>query len=228
MGGYALRHRTMAHFAIPIPDQMNSEDCAPLMCAGMTTYSPLKQFGVGPGTRVGILGVGGLGHIAIRLAVALGAHVVAISHSPEKKELAVKALGAHEFINSSSKEEMKKSQKSLDFILNTVSVVVNWDSYLALLRPGKGRFHSVSAPEAPGSVTINANRMLQGLTVSGSSIASPGEIREMLDFCTKHKITCMTEVMAFDKTHEAVERVRANLARFRIVLAMPLAAKAKL
>jgi D-arabinose 1-dehydrogenase-like Zn-dependent alcohol dehydrogenase len=211
----------MAHFAIPIPDDMKAEDCAPLLCAGITTYSPLKAAGVKPGMKVGVLGVGGLGHIAIRLAVAMGAHVTAISHSPDKRELSLKALGAHEFINSSSKEDMKKAQKSLDLLLNTVSVAVAWDPFLGLLKPGKGRFHSVSAPEAPGNVTISANRLLQGLSVSGSSIGSPGEIREMLDFCGKHKITCMTEVMPFAKITEAIEKVRANQARFRVVLAMP-------
>lgn len=228
-GGYSLRHRTQAHFAVPIPDDLKSEDCAPLLCAGATTFTPLKDAKVGPGKKVGVLGVGGLGHIAIRFAVAMGAHVVAISHSPDKRDLCLNSLGAHEFINSSVKAEMTKAQKSFDLILNTVSVVVAWDPFLALLKPGEGRFHTVSAPEAPGTVSIGGNRLLQGLTIMGSSVGAPGEIREMLDFCVRHKVTCMTEVMPFEKTREAVEKVRANKARFRMVLAMPkTGVKAKL
>jgi uncharacterized zinc-type alcohol dehydrogenase-like protein len=170
--------------------------------------------------RVGVLGIGGLGHIAVRFAVAMGAEVVAISHSPSKKDLCLKELGAHHFLDTSDKAAMKKSRKSLHLLLNTVSASIEWDPLLQLLKP-RGELRTVGVPPAPGLVQFNGNRLMGGLSVSGSSIGSPSEIAEMLDFCVKHKVTCMTEVLPFEQTDAAVERVRQGLPRFRIVLKMP-------
>jgi D-arabinose 1-dehydrogenase-like Zn-dependent alcohol dehydrogenase len=150
----------------------------------------------------------------------MGAEVIAISHSPSKKDLCMNELGAQGFLNTSDKAAMKKERKTFDLLLNTVSASIEFDPLLALLKSG-GALRTVGVPPAPGTLAFNGNRLMAGISVHGSLIGAPAEIAEMLDFCIKHKISAMTEVVPFSQTHAAVERVRQGLPRFRIVLEMP-------
>lgn len=215
-GGYANRVRANARFAMAIPDALASEQAAPLLCGGITVYNPLREYGVNPSSRVGIIGIGGLGHLAIQFARVFGAEVTAFSTSLAKEDEA-RSLGAHHFVNSRESKAMKDVAGSFDFILNTANADQDWNVYVQALRP-KGILCFVGVPPSP--VSLHAFPLVSGTrTVLGSPIGSPQRIREMLDVAARHRVKATTECFAMARANEAVEKVKKNKVRYRAVLA---------
>jgi alcohol/geraniol dehydrogenase (NADP+) len=215
-GGYASGIRANARFVSRIPDALPSEQAAPLLCGGITVYSPLRDHGVNPSSRVGIIGIGGLGHMAIQFAKIFGAEVVAFSTSIGKEEEA-RSLGAHHFVNSRESKAMKEVAGSLDFILNTANADQDWNVYIQALRP-TGTMCFVGVPPSP--VSVHAFPLIAGIrTITGSPIGSPQRIREMLDVAARHGVKATTEGFAMAKANEAIDKVKKNKVRYRAVLA---------
>ncbi|HMG85481.1 MAG TPA: NAD(P)-dependent alcohol dehydrogenase [Terracidiphilus sp.] len=215
-GGYASSVRANARFVVRIPDALPSEQAAPLLCGGITVYSPLRDHGVNPSSRVGVVGIGGLGHIAIQFARVFGAEVTAFSTSTGKEEEA-RALGAHHFVHSRESKSMKEVTGSFDFILNTANADQDWNVYIQALRP-TGTLCFVGVPPSP--VSLQAFPLISGIrTVTGSPIGSPQKIREMLDVAARHEVKATTEAFAMAKANEAIEKVKKNKVRYRAVLA---------
>ena len=215
-GGYATKVRANARFVVRIPDALPSEQAAPLLCGGITVYSPLRDHGVNPSSRVGVVGIGGLGHIAIQFARVFGAEVTAFSTSTGKEEEA-RALGAHHFVHSRESKSMKEVAGSLDFILNTANADQDWNVYIQSLRP-TGTLCFVGVPPSP--VSLQAFPLISGIrTITGSPIGSPHRIREMLDVAARHDVKATTEAFAMAKANEAIEKVKKNKVRYRAVLA---------
>jgi alcohol/geraniol dehydrogenase (NADP+) len=215
-GGYADRVRANARFVIPIPDALSSEQTAPLLCGGITVYNPLRINGINPSSRVGIVGIGGLGHIAIQFARVFGAEVTAFSTSTGKEEEA-RALGAHHFVNSRETKALKDVTGALDFILTTVNADQDWSTFLGALRP-RGTLWFVGVP--PSSVSVSAFPLISGLrTIGGSPIGPPARIREMLDVAARHGVKATTERFAMAKANEAIDKVKKGKVRYRAVLA---------
>jgi uncharacterized zinc-type alcohol dehydrogenase-like protein len=215
-GGYADRVRANARFIIPIPDAIESENAAPLLCGGITVYNPIRNHGVNPSSRVGIIGIGGLGHMAIQFARAFGADVTAFSTSADKEEEA-RALGAHRFVNSRESKALKEVAGTLDFILSTINADQDWGVYLQALRP-TGTLCFVGVP--PSAVSFQAFPLISGLrTISGSPIGSPHQLREMIDVAARHGVKAKTESFPMAKANEAIEKVKKNKVRYRAVLA---------
>ncbi|HAR44480.1 MAG TPA: alcohol dehydrogenase [Bdellovibrionales bacterium] len=214
-GGFASEIRVDSRFVFPIPEALESENAAPLLCGGITVYSPLQHFNVRPSMKVGVVGVGGLGHLGIQFARAFGCEVTAISHSPDKENEARK-FGARHFIFSSNKTDFENATGSLDFILSTATANLNWASYLNLLRPD-GRLCFVGVPSEP--VNVPAFALIGGRkSICGSPIGSRTSIREMLDFAALHKIQAQVEVVPMTEVNSALDKVRNNQARYRMVL----------
>ncbi|MEX6689700.1 NAD(P)-dependent alcohol dehydrogenase [Danxiaibacter flavus] len=216
-GGYSESIVVDEHFVLRVPENLDLAATAPLLCAGITTYSPLKHWQVGPGKKVGIVGIGGLGHMAIKLAKAMGAHVVVFTTSESKKEDA-KRLGADEVVLSTDPDQMAKYAKSLHFVLDNVSATHDMDAYLNLLKVD-GTLALVGAPEHPLPVAafslIPARR-----SFAGSTIGSIAETQEMLDFCSKHNITADIELINIQQVNEAYERLLKGDVRYRFVIDM--------
>jgi len=211
-GGYAKRVRVHSAFAFKIPDNLSSAEVAPLFCAGATVYEPLKRFEMGKGHKVGVIGIGGLGHLGIQFAAALGCEVTAISHSPAKKDLAMK-LGAKHFI--CTPEERTAAKASFDFLLQTDNYTTDLTSYLAMLKK-LGTMCMVGIAEE--SLHFVAERIVEGATLSGSQIASPSRIREMLQLASDKRIVSMVEEFDISRVNEALAGVRQGKPRFRYVL----------
>ncbi|HEY1649760.1 MAG TPA: NAD(P)-dependent alcohol dehydrogenase [Terracidiphilus sp.] len=215
-GGYADRVRANARFVIPIPEALKSEHAAPLLCGGVTVYSPLRTYGVNPSSRVGVVGIGGLGHIAVQFARVFGAEVTAFSSSAGKEE-EVRALGAHNFVNTRESKAMKEVAGTQDLILTTINADQDWGTYIQALRP-TGTLCFVGVPPSP--VTVQAFPLIAGLRcISGSPIGSPHRLREMLDVAARHDVKATTEVFPMSKANEAIEKVKKNKVRYRAVLA---------
>jgi uncharacterized zinc-type alcohol dehydrogenase-like protein len=215
-GGYADSVRANARFVIPIPDALKSESAAPLLCAGITVYNPLRTHGVNPSSRVGVIGIGGLGHIAIQFARVFGAEVTAFSTSAAKEEEA-RALGAHHFVNSRESKALKEVAGALDFILSTVNADEDWGTYIQALRP-TGTLCFVGVPPSP--VSVQAFPLISGLrSISGNPAGSPYRLREMLDVAARHGVKAQTESFPMAKANEAIEKVKKNKVRYRAVLA---------
>jgi uncharacterized zinc-type alcohol dehydrogenase-like protein len=215
-GGYADRVRANARFIIPIPDALDSEQAAPLLSAGITVYNPLRINGVNPSSRVGIVGIGGLGHLAIQFARVFGAEVFAFSTSAGKEEEA-RALGAHHFVNSRETKSLKDVTGALDFILSTVNADQDWGTFLGALRPN-GTLWFVGVPPSP--VAVHAFPLIAGLrTIGGSPIGSPYRLREMFDVAARHGVKATTERFPMAKANEAIEKVKKGKVRYRAVLA---------
>jgi uncharacterized zinc-type alcohol dehydrogenase-like protein len=215
-GGYADKIRVNSRFAIPVPAALESESVAPLMCAGITVYSPLRNHGVRPSSRVGVIGIGGLGHLGIQFAKTFGAEVTAFSTAKEK-EAEAKALGAHHFVNTRDTGALKKVAGSFDFLLSTVSADQDWQAYVGALRP-KGTFCLVGAATSP--IQVQGFSLLAGQkSVSGSPTGSPRDLREMLDVAARHNVKAITERFAMAKANDAVAKVKKNQVRYRAVLA---------
>ncbi len=189
---------------------------APLLCAGITTWSPLRHWKVGPGSRVGVVGIGGLGHMGIKLAHALGAHVVAFTTSDSKRE-AARALGADEVVVSRNREEMSAQRGQLDFILNTVAAPHDLDSFLALLKRD-GTMTLVGAPATPHPSPQVFNLIMKRRALAGSLIGGIPETQEMLDFCAEHGIVADIELIRADAINQAYERMLAGDVKYRFVI----------
>ena len=189
---------------------------APLLCAGITTWSPLRHWKVGPGHKVGVVGIGGLGHMGIKLAHAMGAHVVALTTS-ESKRNAAHALGANEAVVTRNAEEMAAHANSFDFILNTVAAPHDLDAFLALLKRD-GTMALVGAPATPHPSPNVFNLVMKRRTLAGSMIGGIPETQEMLDFCAKHGIVADIEMIRADKINQAYERMMQSDVKYRFVI----------
>jgi len=213
-GGYATRVRVHSHFTFAIPDNLPSEQVAPLLCAGITTFSPMLKFGVKQGTKLGVVGIGGLGHLAIQWGKALGAHTTAISHSASKEQ-AAKELGADEFVYKP--EDFAAKARSLDIIICTANVDnINIGQYISLLKVD-GRFVMVGAPETPISFNV-FSIIVTRINVCGSLIGSPEEIRTMLKLASEKNVLAKTQVFSINNVNEAIKQFREGKPNFRFVL----------
>jgi uncharacterized zinc-type alcohol dehydrogenase-like protein len=217
-GGYAEEIVVDEAYLLRVPKELeeNLPGVAPLLCAGITSYSPLMHWKVQRGTRVGVVGVGGLGHIAIKFAKALGAFVVAFTTSQNKRE-EIKRLGADEVVLSKNQEEMRPFQGSLDFILNTVSASHNLDPFIALLNVG-GTLCLLGAPDHPHPTPNMSQLIFKRRSLAGSLIGGIQETQEMLNFCGKHKIFSDIELIRMEQINEAYERVLKNDVKYRFVI----------
>jgi uncharacterized zinc-type alcohol dehydrogenase-like protein len=215
-GGYADAIRVNWRFAIKVPDVLDSENVAPLLCGGITVYSPLRNLGTRPASRVGIIGIGGLGHIGLQFARAFGAEVTAFSTSKDKEEEA-KRLGAHNFVNTRETNAMKKLVGSFDLLISTVNADQDWGGYISALRP-KGALCLVGVPPSP--VSVQAFALVGGQkSIAGSPTGSPRDLEEMLDVAARHNVKAVTERFPMSKANEAVAKVKKNQVRYRAVLA---------
>jgi len=216
-GGYSDSIVVDQRFVLSVPSNLNLAGVAPLLCAGITTYSPMHHWGVTKGKKVGVVGLGGLGHMGVKFAHALGAHVVVFTPSPRKKEDALR-LGADEVILSRNADEMQKHTGSFDFILDAVSADHDINAYINLLRRD-GSITLVGAPEKP--LAVSAFGLIMGRrSLSGSPIGSIAETQEMLDFCGQHNITSDVEVIPIQKVNEAYERLLKSEVKYRFSIDM--------
>jgi len=214
-GGFADSIRVDSRFAYLIPESLDSENAAPLLCAGLTVFSPLKNHGVAATDRVGVVGIGGLGHLAIQFAGKFGCEVTAISTTRDKENEARK-FGANNFLVSSDRTMMERSGESLDYIISTIAAKADWNLYFNLLRPN-GKLIVVGA--APGNFEIPVTAVIRTQkTICGSATGGRAYMREMLDFAARNNIVARTECLPMSDVNDAVEKVRDNKARYRIVL----------
>ena len=214
-GGFATRVRAQWTSVSPIPAGVDTAKAGPLFCAGITVFNPIMQFGVKPTDRVGVIGIGGLGHMALKFLRAWGCEVVAFTSSDSKHEEAVQ-FGAHRTLNSRNSKDLSKAAGSFDFIINTANVTLDWNSYLKALKP-KGRLHTVGAVLEP--MAVPAFSLLTGQkSVSGSPLGSPSTVDTMLEFSARHGIAPTVETFPMSKANDALEHLRSGKARFRIVL----------
>jgi uncharacterized zinc-type alcohol dehydrogenase-like protein len=214
-GGYSKSIVVDQHFVLRIPAKLDPAAAAPLLCAGITTYSPMRYWKVEKGQKVGVVGLGGLGHMAVKFANAFGAHVVLFTTSPNKTADA-KRLGAHEVVVSKSEEEMKKHAKSFDFILDTVSAQHDLNAYLGLLKRD-GTLTLVGAP--PEAMPLDAFSLIhRRRQLAGSLIGGIEETQEMLDFCAENGVTCDIEMIPIDQINEAYERMLKSDVKYRFVI----------
>ena len=216
-GGYSESIVVDERFVLRLPTNLNLSAAAPLLCAGITTYSPMHHWGVTKGKKVGVVGLGGLGHMAVKFAHALGAHVVVFTTSPNKKEDATR-LGADEVVISRNADEMKKHAGSFDFILDAVSADHDINAYISLLGVD-GNLTLVGAPAKP--LAVPAFGLIMGRhSLSGSAIGGIAETQEMLDFCGAHNITADVEVIPIQKVNEAYERLLKSDVKYRFSIDM--------
>jgi uncharacterized zinc-type alcohol dehydrogenase-like protein len=216
-GGYSDSIVVDERFVLRVPPNLDLAAAAPLLCAGITTYSPLRHWGVAKGKKAGVVGLGGLGHMGVKLAHALGAHVVAFTTSPGKIEDALR-LGADEVVVSRNANEMQKHAASFDFILDCVAADHDINAYIQLLRRD-GNITLVGAPDKP--LAVNAFGLIFGRhSLSGSPIGGLVETQEMLDFCGQHNITADVEVIPIQKVNEAYERLLKSDVKYRFSIDM--------
>jgi uncharacterized zinc-type alcohol dehydrogenase-like protein len=216
-GGYSESIVVDERFVLRIPSNLSLAGAAPLLCAGITTYSPMRHWGVARGKKVGVVGLGGLGHMAVKFAHAFGAHVVVFTTSPGKKEDALR-LGADEIVISRNQEEMQKHAGSFDFILDAVSAEHDINAFIILLSRD-GNLTLVGAPEKP--LAVSAFGLLFGRrSLSGSLIGGIAETQEMLDFCGSHNLTADVEVIPIQKINEAYERMLKGDVKYRFSIDM--------
>jgi alcohol dehydrogenase (NADP+) len=216
-GGYSENIVVDERFVLRVPSTLDLAGAAPLVCAGITTYSPLRHWDVTKGKKVGVVGLGGLGHMGVKFAHALGAHVVVFTHSPNKTEDALR-LGADEVVVSRNADEMQKHAGSLDFILDTISADHDITAYINLLRRD-GTITVVGAPEKP--LGVSAFALITGRrSLSGSNIGGIAETQEMLDFCGAHNITADVEVIPIQQVNEAYDRLAKSDVKYRFSIDM--------
>ncbi|MBE3072918.1 MAG: NAD(P)-dependent alcohol dehydrogenase [Acidobacteria bacterium] len=213
-GGFAEAIRLDSRFVYPVPASLASENAAPLLCGGVTVYSPLARM-TRPASRAGVIGIGGLGHLAVQFARAFGCEVTAFTTSPDK-EAEARRLGARHFVVASDAGAMDRAAHSLDLLLSTVTVALDWPAWMKVLRP-RGTLCFVGA--SPGTLGVaTAALMIGEHTLAGSVIGSRAVTREMLEFAARHGIAARTEVVPMAQVNAAIERVRQNRARYRMVL----------
>jgi len=218
MGGYSDSIVVSEHFVVKIPAKLDLASAAPLLCAGITTYSPLRHWSIGPGKKVGVVGLGGLGHMAIKFAHAMGAHVVLFTTSPGKAEDA-RRLGADEVVVSKNQNEMAAHKNSFHFMLNTVSAPHRLDDYLNLLKRD-GTLVLVGAPSEPHPSPDVFSLVFKRRQIAGSLIGGIQETQEMLDFCAKHGIVSDIELIPIQAINEAYERMLKSDVKYRFVIDM--------
>jgi uncharacterized zinc-type alcohol dehydrogenase-like protein len=216
-GGYSNSIVVDEHFVLSLPGNLELAGAGPLLCAGITTYSPMRHWGVSKGKKVGVVGLGGLGHMAVKFAHAFGAHTVVFTTSPNKKDDALR-LGADEVVVSRNANEMKKHAGSFDFILDAVAADHDINAYINLLGRD-GNITLVGAPEKP--LAVAAFGLIMGRhSLSGSPIGGIAETQEMLDFCGEHNITADVEVIPIQKVNEAYERLLKSDVKYRFSIDM--------
>lgn len=214
-GGYSNKFVIDEDYAVHVPDNLDKAGVAPLMCAGITLYSPLKNWKAGPGKKVGVMGLGGLGHMGVKFAHALGAETTVFSHSPEKKADALR-MGADHFILTKEVKELEQNKQTYDLILNTVSADLDLEPYLQLLKLD-GTLVVIGLPGKP--YAINAGTLLgQRRSLAGSMIGGIAELQEMLNFCGKHSIVSEVEVIKADYINTAYDRTVASDVKYRFVI----------
>lgn len=216
-GGYSDKITVDERFVLRVPDNLDPAAAAPLLCAGITTYSPLRHWKVGPGQKVGIIGLGGLGHMGVKFAHAMGAHVVMITTSPSKGQDA-KKLGAHEVLISKDAAAMEAAQGTFDFLLNTIPVGHDIDPYMELLK--RDRTMVMVGSVEPLTRVDGAPFIFRRRTLAGSLIGGLPETQEMLDFCGQHNITCDIETIAMKDVNVAYERTVKGDVKYRFVIDM--------
>ena len=214
-GGYSTHIVVTQDFVLRIPDGLDLDVAAPLLCAGITTYSPLNHWGAGPGKKIAVVGLGGLGHMSLKIAHAMGAEVTVLSQSLKKQEDGLR-LGADHYHATSEPEIFEKLAGSFDLVLNTVSAVIDVDAYLSLLAVD-GALVNVGAP--PDPLSVNVFSLIMGRrSYAGSLIGGIRETQQMLDFCAEHQLGADIEVIGADQINEAWERVLASDVRYRFVI----------
>jgi uncharacterized zinc-type alcohol dehydrogenase-like protein len=214
-GGFADRVRAHWAWAVPIPEGVDPAKAGPLFCGGITVFNPIVQCGVQPTDRVGVVGVGGLGHLAIQFLNKWGCEVFAFTSSEDKKAELLN-MGAHHVVNSRDPEQLKPLARSLDFIMVTANVALDWNAYIDTLSP-RGRLHFVGAVLEP--LNIGVFPLLLGQrSVSASPLGSPATTAQMLDFCARHSIAPITESFPMSKVNDALARLESGKTRYRIVL----------
>ena len=214
-GGFADKVRAQAISAVKIPKGIKPEIAGPLMCGGITVYNPLVQFDISPQSRVAVIGIGGLGHLAVQFLKAWGCDVTAFSSNPSKTD-ELHNMGAHHVLNSKDPAALKKAAGSFDLIISTVNVKLDWNAYIGTLAP-KGRLHFVGATLEP--LDIAAFSLIGGQrSVSGSPVGSPRVIEDMLKFAALHKIEPIVESYKFSQINEAIDKLRNGSPRYRVVL----------
>jgi uncharacterized zinc-type alcohol dehydrogenase-like protein len=215
MGGYSDLFVINEDYALKIPSNLDLRGVAPLLCAGITLYSPLKHWKTSPGMKVAVMGLGGLGHMGVKFAVAMGAEVTVLSHSPSKEADAL-AMGAHSFVATDNPENLKAIEKQFDLILNTISAEIVIDDYLKLLKLD-GTLVVIGLPGRP--YKVNVSTLLNGRRrIAGSMIGGIPEMQEMLDFCGKHNILSDVEVINADYINQAYARTVASDVKYRFVI----------
>jgi uncharacterized zinc-type alcohol dehydrogenase-like protein len=214
-GGYSTNITVHEDFVLRIPENLPLDAAAPLLCAGITTYSPLRHWKAGPGKKVGVIGLGGLGHMAVKIAVAMGAEVSVFSHSEKKKEDAFR-FGAKEFFVTKDPSIFEKHARTFDLLINTVSVELDWNLYIGLLRrDGSMVLLGVPSKEPP----VSAFGLIGGRrSLAGSLIGGLPETQEMLDFCGKHNIVCDIEMISIESINQAYDRMVNGDVRYRFVI----------
>lgn len=214
-GGYSTRVTVDENYVVRIPEAMPLDRAAPLLCAGITTYSPLRHFGVKAGDKVAVVGLGGLGHMGVKIAHAMGAHVTVLSHSPGKRDDALR-LGADDFLATKDAGVFEKNARRFDFILDTVSAPHDYNAYLNLLRRD-GTMVLVGAPDEPAPLQPFA-LIVGRRRLAGSLIGGIAETQEMLDFCAQHDVASDIELIRMDQINEAYERMIKGDVRYRFVI----------
>jgi alcohol dehydrogenase (NADP+) len=215
-GGYSSQIVVDQHFVLHVSDKLDPAAAAPLLCAGITTYSPLKHWQVGKGDKVGIVGLGGLGHMGVKFASAMGAHVVLFTTSVSKVDDAIK-LGAHEVVISKDDDAMQQHRLSFDFILNTVAATHDLDSFTELLKRD-GTLCLVGIPDQPHPSPSVSNLIFKRRQIAGSLIGGLKETQEMLDFCAEHNIVSDIEIIPIQQVNQAYERMLKSDVKYRFVI----------
>ncbi len=214
-GGFADRLRAQAAWAVPVPDGLTAEQAGPLFCGGITVFSPIEEFNIKPTNRVGVIGIGGLGHLALQFLRAWGCEVWAFTTSMDK-EAELKRLGAHEVANTRDDETLKGLRGKFDAIISTVNVALPWRRYVAALAP-EGRFISVGAVTEPMDLPPQA--LISGQkTIGGSDIGPPARVARMLEFCARHNIAPQIETYPMEQVNDAIAHLESGKARYRVVL----------
>ena len=215
-GGFANHVRCHEAWAIPIPDGVDAAKAGPLFCGGITVFNPIVQMGVQPTDRVGVIGIGGLGHLALQFLAAWGCEVTAFTSSANTKADEAKSMGAHRVVDSTSDKALEDEAGRFDFIVSTVNVGLNWQAYINALGP-RGRLHYVGAVMDP--VEFGVFDLLMGQkSLSASPLGNPATIEDMLAFCARHGIAPITESFKMSKANDALQHLRDGKARYRIVL----------
>jgi uncharacterized zinc-type alcohol dehydrogenase-like protein len=213
-GGYSTRITVDENYLLSIPKGMPLERAAPLLCAGITTYSPLKHFGLEAGDKLAVVGLGGLGHMAVKFGHAMGAHVTVLSHSPGKRDDAL-ALGADDFLVTKDEAVFKENAERFDFIIDTVSATHDYNAYLGLLR----RDGIMVLVGLPDPTPLSAGPLImKRRSLAGSLIGGIRETQEMLDFCAQHDVAADVEVIPIQEINQAYERMLKNDVRYRFVI----------